>query len=213
MFWNKPKWNKVPGCFERHLQRRDGNILFPLERRSVTEEDIKQARIKDKKDQDIFIDAVNKIIKSTINRSIQQQSSLLQKVQSLLEEGAAIGGNITSAVRALEDTEKEIVQTLSASVPEGGDLLEQAKSLSTMRRIPYVAQILRSDTPILVDERIPTLLSEDQLTISLVGFVSRSFPDFRPSSADINMFIDKAVLQSFDKRTAEQILTSWNEMK
>jgi hypothetical protein len=44
MFWKKTKWSKNPGCFERHLQRRDGNVLFPLERRSVTNKSIEEAR-------------------------------------------------------------------------------------------------------------------------------------------------------------------------
>jgi hypothetical protein len=167
MFWKKPKWSEVPGCFERHLQRRDGNFLFPLERRTVSRGEIAEARRRDKIDQGRFIEAVKKLgavldnSENTNPLSTLQDSSSLQKVQALLEEAASIGGNIQNVIRLLESTEESIIQCLNTSMPEGKDLLEKAKSYSITARIPFIAQLKRKDTPILESEEIPTLLSED----------------------------------------------------
>jgi len=219
MFSNRPKWSKVPGCFERHLQRRDGNVLFPLERRIVSREEVEQAQRRDKLDQERFIEAVRNL-KIELNNSedrnplfTSHNSSFLQRVQALLEEAASIGGNIENAIHILETTEEKMIQCLNASMPEGKELLEKAKSLSTMHRIPYLAQMKRRDTPILENEQVPTLLSEDFATISIIGYVSRRFPDFKPSDSDVRMFVEKAVRHGFDEGTAQRILDAWNEMQ
>jgi len=219
MFSNRPKWSNVPGCFERHLQRRDGNVLFPLERRIVSREEVEQAQRRDKLDQERFIEAVRNLkieLDNSEDRNplfTSHDSSFLQRVQALLEEAASIGGNIENAIHILETTEEKMIQCLNASMPEGKELLEKAKSLSTMHRIPYLAQMKRRDTPILENEQVPTLLSEDFATISIIGYVSRRFPDFKPSDSDVRMLVEKAVRHGFDEGTAQRILDAWNEMQ
>ena len=100
MFWKRQKWSEVPGCFERHLQRRVDNILFPLARQRVSEEEVAQARKRDEIEQETFIEAVNNLgieletPKDTKGLSTVGDSSSLQKVQALLEQAASIGGNI-----------------------------------------------------------------------------------------------------------------------
>jgi hypothetical protein len=47
-------WSEKPGCFERHLQRRDGNLLFPPERRIVTYKEIEEAKEKDRAERQVF---------------------------------------------------------------------------------------------------------------------------------------------------------------
>jgi hypothetical protein len=98
-------------------------------------------------------------------------------------------------------------------MPEGKDLLEEAKSLSMTARIPYIAQLKRKDTPILPGEEVPTLLSEDLATISVMGFVSRSFPDFKPCEEDIRKHLDAAVRQGFSREQAQRLINAWDEMK
>jgi hypothetical protein len=115
MLWKKQKWSKIPGCFERHLQRRDGNALFPPERRKVSMEEITQARKKDEIDQERFIETIRKLgnelenSEDTSPLSIVPDSSSLEKIQALLEEAASIGGNIQNAIHRLETTEENII--------------------------------------------------------------------------------------------------------
>jgi hypothetical protein len=216
MVWKKTKWSNNPGCFERHLQRRDGNVLFPLEKRSVTNKAIEEARERDRLEQENYqkkISALASQLQNSKQMTVDQVSPLLQNIQSLIEDAASIGGEALNKIPNLETIEDSLIQQLNSAMPEGKEILEQAKSLSAMERIPYLAQMKRKDTPILETEEVPTLLSEDFATISAVGYISRNFPSFKPSEADIRKHLDEAVRQGFDKGTAQNILKAWNEMK
>jgi hypothetical protein len=214
MFWNKPNWSKCPGCYERHLQRRCENILFPPERRKVSKDDIIQARKKDEIDQHRFIKEVQLAGAELENLEYDNRSYAIQRIQALLEEAAAIGGEtIQNAVQLLEQLEEETIQYLNKAMPEGKELLEKSKSLSFMARIPFIAQCKRQDTPILPNEEIPTLLCESFETIATLGFISRSFPDFKPSGSDIINYLETAVKQGFSKDEAQNLISAWNEMK
>jgi hypothetical protein len=170
-------WSEYPGCFERHLQRRYKNVLFPPERRCISKKDIEDAR---------------------------------QKVQSVLKQGASIGGNIQDAILLLEDTEKQMIEYMEKLIPDGKELLERAISLSRVQKNPYMAQTKREDPPILREEELSTLLSEDLATISVMGLWSRSFPDFKPSELDARKHLDAAIGQGFSKERAREIMDAWN---
>jgi hypothetical protein len=212
----KSIWSDNPGCFERHLQRREGNILFPPERRIISKKEIKDAQQKDRIEQEQFAKKINSFIErtKTIDENIppNQASSILQEVQNLIEEAAEIGGAIESYIQVLENTENNIIESLNRAVPDGADLLKQAQSLSMLKRSPYIAQISRKDSPIHKDEEIPTLLSEDLETIALEGYKSRAFaPDYRPNEAEIRKYLKDAVNRGFSKEAADKIISAWNE--
>jgi hypothetical protein len=216
MFWKKPKSSKTPGCFERHLQRREGNALFPVERRSVSNQEIEEARERDRIEQERFykkVDELAKQFRGLEKMPIEQVPTLLQDIQSVIDEAASIGGEVLCRVPDLEKIEGDLIQQLNSAMPEGKEMLAGARSLSAIERIPYLAQRKRRDTPILEGEEVSTLLSEDFATISLIGYVSRSFPDFKPSKADIEIHLDEAVRQGFSNEQAQQILKAWNENK
>ncbi|MDI6741958.1 MAG: hypothetical protein QMD11_04375 [Smithella sp.] len=210
-------WNEYPGCFERHLQRRYKNVLFPPERRHISKKDIEEARGKDKIDEDIFIKAVKnlgaegELSEEKIPLSTVKDSTALQKVQAMLVQGASIGGNIQDAILVLENLEKKLIEYMSKLAPDAKELLEQATSLSIVERNQYMAQSKRKDTPILKEEEVPTLLSEDLATIAGMGLASRSFaPNFRPNEADIKKHLDDAISQGFSKDRAREIIDAWN---
>ena len=214
MFWKKRKWSKCPGCFERHLQRRDGNILFPPERRNVSEEEIAQARKRDELDKDRFIKKMSEFeaeIRDPLYVDMDDLATL-EKIQDFLEEAASIGGDIGDVTKLLEDLEDKTMKSLNEKTPGENQLLEKINSLSVLARTPFLAQHKRKDTPILESEEVPTLLSEDLPTVSVVGFMSRSSPNFKPSTEDIRKCLDKAVRQGFDRKCAQQIINAWNRI-
>ena len=216
MFWKK-KWSKNPGCFERHLQRRDGNVLFPLERRNVSKEEIGQARRMDEKDQDNFlhdtVDFMNELNDSDELNPIQSAFDKLKKVQEFLEKAASIGGDLEKYILMLEKLEVSYTEFLNEAVPDGKDLIDQGQALSSQNRMPFFAHLKRKDSPILQDEQVPTLLSEDLDTIAVVGLLSRSFPNFKPAESDIKKKLDEAIRERFSRDRARDILNAWNSIE
>jgi hypothetical protein len=212
-------WSDKPGCFERHLQRRDGNVLFPRERRIVTQREIEEARRKDTVEQRQLREKVRSfaIRSSTVlmnDQSPTRGASVLKEVQALLGEAASIGGIIDEAIQILEMTEQGLMEALNKAVPEVAEQLELVHSCAVTERSPYLAQLMRKDSRIRKDEEIPTLLTEDSDTISFVGYQSIAFgPHYRPNEADIRSHLEHAVNEGFSKERAARILDAWNEGK
>jgi len=207
-------WCEFPGCYERHLQRRYNNILFPPERRIIAKSVIEEARRKDKLDRQRFLQDIKDFSAQVKNQQVlsaQEAVSVSRKAQSLIEVAASIGGDLKDEIQALETTEENVEQLLNEIMPEGANLGERISSYSSIKRIPFMAQLHRKDTPILTSEEIPTLLSEDLSTMSIIGYISRSFADFKPSEEDIKKHLDNAIGQGFDKHYAQEIINAWNE--
>jgi hypothetical protein len=214
---NGQMWSDRPGCFERHLQRRDANLLFPQERRVVTHKEIEEARERDRIEQQRFGEKVKAFAEGIVNMReqnipMERATSVLKEVQELLEEAASIGGDIAYPVEILKNTEEALLQSMGQTTPAGADLLKRGQSLSILKRLPYFAQFTRKDSPIPAEEEIPALLSEDLDAISFHGFVSRAFaPGYRPNEADIRSHLEKAISRGFSKERAARIINAWNE--
>jgi hypothetical protein len=214
---NGQMWSDKSGCFERHLQRRDGNLLFPKERRIVTQREIEEAKQKDIVEQRQLTEKVRSFaLESTTalknDVSIDQAVAVLKEVQALLAEAASIGGDIDNAVQVLERTEAGLMESMNMTMPEGAEQLKLLHSYSVTERLPYFAQFMRKDSPIRKEEEIPTLLTEDSETISFEGYKSNAFgPDYRPNEAAIRTHLEKAVDEGFSKERAAQIADAWNE--
>jgi hypothetical protein len=216
MFWNKskPKWSENPGCFERHLIKRMDNLLFPVERRTVTKQEIATAINKDNIEQELFelhlksfMSDFKNIIGGVV--TIKQASSLLRGIQDIIEEAAKIGGNAFLKITVLESIEDTLINHCNKLMPDGKELLGKAKSLSVFSRQQYLAQSGRKDTPMLEGEKIAALLSEDLNTIASAGEWSHTIPDFRPTDKEIKLHIEEAVKNDFDKSKANEILNAW----
>jgi len=212
---NQIEWRDSPGCFERHLQRRYRNPLFPAEKREISSEELKKARIKDDHDQWEFAKKYG-ILFSEANRlneisPINDLMLCLQDTQNLLESAFSIGGHLEKEIGLLEILENNMIEILNSKLPQGADMLKQAHSLSAMNRIPYLAESKRSDTPILKGDELPSLLSEDIETIRCIGFLSRSFPDFKPDSNDVRVCLNNAIRNGLDTEYAKEVIEAWNK--
>ena len=160
---SKIEWRETPGCFERHLQRRCDNPLFPEERRKISSDELTQARTKDDNDQKefakrcgIFFSEANHLNETS---PADDLTKYLQDAQRLLELASAIGGNLEKEVNLLEALESKLIDLLNSKLPQGADLLKKAHSLSVMDRIPFLAQSQRPGSPILKSEELQSILS------------------------------------------------------
>lgn len=221
MFWNKKstsqiEWRETPGCFERHLQRRYKNPLFPQERREISSDELKTARDKDDHDQKEFFKIYGMLV-SEANRLNEASPGsdlikCLQDTQSLSEFASAIGGDLETETGVLEILENKLTGFLNSKLPrqEGADLLKKAHSLSAMEQIPYLAQSKRPGTPILTTEELPSILSEDMETIRTIGFFSRSFPNFKPNGDDVKKCLDEAMRNGLNSEYVREVMNAWN---
>ena len=107
------RWRQAPGCFERQLQRMEGNPLFPEDRRHPTDEDILQAREKD--------DADLKQLDSDVQK-------LFDDFKSLNEGGKVQGSRLT-------DYLQHRVEPLMARAAEIGDLPSAQRCIPALKNL------------------------------------------------------------------------------
>jgi hypothetical protein len=106
------------------------------------------------------------------------------------------------------------MKLLSEVMPSVVDGLQTIHSLCFAKRRPFMAQLVRKDSPIHKEEEAPTLLSEDLATISFQSYIIAGLdPDFRPNESDIKGHLEHAVSEGFSTKRAESILAAWNEGK
>ncbi len=225
MFWNKKQparqqnkieWRKSPGCFERHLQRRYTNPLFSADRRTISSEELDEARKKDEGNLKEFIKQYTLWLSGTnnlkLNSSIDDLKHCLQDTRYLAELASAVGCDLENEISVLEAMEQKLTSFMNAQMPQGAELLEKEHSLSVTQRIPYFAQAGMKDTPISKNEELASLLSEDTETIKIVGLMSRSFsPNYRPNSEDVQKLLDEAVKNGLDNEYAKEVTSAFNE--
>jgi chemotaxis regulatin CheY-phosphate phosphatase CheZ len=207
-------WNDNPGCHERQLQRRDGSPFFPVNRRVVTIQEILDAQEKDSALLQRFKEKFEKIFhnedipESEKNNSLAYASSMLQETQNLLEEAAGIGGNLNRELNMLQALEDKLIKFMNDAAPNAAEILEKARSVSSLARMPFLAQSKNKTIP--ENEIVPSLLAENLDSIAAMGVVSRALgKDFTPSDADIRVALDNAVEYGFSKQRAGKILAAW----
>lgn len=229
---NGKMWSNCPGCFERHLQRRDGNILFPPERRIILREEIEEAVEKDRIEAQLFkikhrafVDSKLVVFSSKKNMKPTEASELLLEVMALAEECATYGESVHEEREHLEGTEEILIKSMSEVMPEGAEKLRLFRSYSYVKREDYSAQYDRKVTPILKEELMATLLSEDLEYITRAGITcknykldnilpddeSRKSPDKLPNTNDIKIFLESAVNGGFSKSRANKIMVAWDD--
>jgi len=212
---NQIEWRESPGCFERHLQRRYNNPLFSADRRIISRKELNEARKKDDENLKEFIKQytlwLSNVKNLRENSSINDLKTCLQDIQYLAELAASIGCDLKKEISVLEAMEQNLMSFMNAQLPQGAELLEKAHSLSATKRIPYFAQTGMKNTPILENEELASLLSEDTATIKFAGHISRSFsPNYRPNSEDVQELLDEAIKNGLNVEHARKVINAFN---
>src|ERR1700741_5454027 len=122
-FWKLGKRSEstsvgVPGCFERHLQRRRQNPLFPADRQDVSHSDIQHAQQRDKEER------------------VALRSRILEVLRPLMEGPDLVDGG--TAVDLLQEVHKliELVHQSDQGLErEGAALMQGYQSLSESIRL------------------------------------------------------------------------------
>lgn len=171
-------WSDNPGCFERHLQRKCGNPLFPPDKRNVTQREVDLARQKDEQDAAVLQEELREHMTSMISLPDEIDSPGCNKVRRsidrLLCRAAEIGGAAGHEIsNTLLEARKCLIQSWREGLTNREDAqkvlqkAEDAFNTFGMRLLEntFVAQMSREDTPITREDIIPALLSESPDTI------------------------------------------------
>src|SRR6267143_3024308 len=167
------RWSEVPGCFERHLQRKEGNLLFPDSERQPTQEEIREACAKDKAD----LERLQKDIAAFFQKAERFRDQptvkagalidfLQYEVSPLMTRATEIGGPALREYGALEHILDSVFKNVGDSSPGGKSESEGLKEALQQTLDPLLAQVWRSDTPIKGEEITSTLLCESVDTIT-----------------------------------------------
>lgn len=181
-------WSGNPGCFEIHLKRKVNNPFFPKSARTVTQEQIEEAKAQDGADaaalREKFAELVDGIGQLSAASTFQDILDLREGIDALLEEAASIGGEVGAIRDQLLPLRESVVDTIRQAIVESedpGDMLETLDALeanyhaaAAIFHSPFIAQVWRLP----MEDLVPALLSEPpeviRMAMSMIGEESRT---------------------------------------
>lgn len=165
-------WSEKPGCFENNLKIKFNNPIFPLNKRTITQNDITKAIEKDEKDTSHIKKELDLIIKESAFLedqilTMEQFNKLRIKIEKLINEVYGAGGINLDILPFLFDARALLVKSICGVYAESPAVLEALKVAqdsynkeSEKFHNVFVQQYLRSDTPVKPDDVVEILLSE-----------------------------------------------------
>jgi hypothetical protein len=160
-----------PGAFERHLIRRNNNVLFGDRQTEITSDSLQEVQ---KKDHEIiqqfmldFRDTMAKVAAFKPN----EESEVILEVKDTLDKLYATSATVGDDQTRMKESIKKLLGVIMGSVRQGaGDdahALQELDQEDGAREANFeflesklVADILDPDSPIDNDDLLPTLLSE-----------------------------------------------------
>lgn len=180
-------WSQNPGCFERHLQRKYRNALFPSDSRVVTQDQIDRARARDSVDAEDVRHRFTSLLRGLAEGGAASGGEALDRREALgdlLSRAAEVGDALKDDMPAIFQMYEAVVRDILASLSDSPELARELRTALAFsiekRRLfnnCFVAQLRRRDTPIHPDEVVPSLLSETPETIRLMTEVLSDQPD------------------------------------
>jgi hypothetical protein len=163
-------WSARPGCFERHLQRRHRNPLFPPERRRVSAAELEEARRRDASELESLrrqvSELLDRIARLSADAAPEELRPVQRGIQTLFRRSTEVGGKAIGLAWEL----RNLHQTLADLWPQAADRAVAAAAPESLEPDhSFLSQALRADSPIRPDELVPSLLSEDVGTIRSVA--------------------------------------------
>lgn len=171
-------WSSNPGAHEAHLIRRHNNSYFPESRRKVSRKDLAEAKRMDKED---YISAQQRF--EQLGEEIEALSptttsgdllKLRERLDDLILFSMGVGGPATEIASRADRVRDAVIADLRAAFSDNEEALKNIEKADIYHKdntrkfyIPVVAQMLRENSPILKEETIPTILSEDPSAIAI----------------------------------------------
>lgn len=171
------EFSPQPGSWERHLQRRHQHPELFTDTSPITWETVHAARQKDAEEREKLREDFHRLLQQMSQLARNEKSEVIlelkQRVDSLYERCAGLGGDFAKEKEGLRNLAQLIMQAVRASSdPEDQHAQAELAKESEARTMhfqllesPVIAHLLRPDSPIDERELVPALLCEQEATL------------------------------------------------
>lgn len=195
------KWSLRPAAFERHLQRRHKNPLFPEPRREVSGLDVYQARQTEERVVQDIQQKFSEIARQFADREkwpsdgLGFLDALREQLDTLEDKRMRLGGDAAELTGRLAEFRTHIMSLWRQAVsnsPQKLALLDEADEATNGRReqveaTEWLRNMLLSPAPFPADEALPALLCESDEDLARAVSVMEDAPTLRQPLADFRV--------------------------
>jgi len=161
--------SEEPASFERHLQRRHGNVLFPRDRQSFSAAELVAARQQDTLDIGIAQQRFDSLIVRIKNMpdlvTVKDIRAIHDELDELTKWVLTIGGPSRKLLAILRQVRESLFTALQQHLPPDSGAPPDPEHFYP----PILLQLARRNGPIPPEDLLPTVLSEDLPTIRSIA--------------------------------------------
>jgi hypothetical protein len=176
-------FSQRPGRWERHLQRKRNNPLFPESERTVSANALQEAQRLDHEELVDFITDFQQLIHQAVNLNTNEGSEVILEMKGRLDKTYEQASGLADDQTETKEAIRKLQQVIMAAVRSGAgndaqalaELADEERARAAhfeLLKQPVVADLLAPDSPVSEKELVPTLLNEtrDGLEAALVLF-------------------------------------------
>ncbi len=173
------KFSAQPGAYERHIQTKYHNPLFPEPDQHLFNQEVEQAREKDQQDLRAFFEAFQDTVQEAVELSESVESDILlnlkEKLERLYVQSTSLAGDLSHHQEALQKLLSVCMTGIQKGAEQDPTALKKIQDELTARDVffellqnPFVGILLRGDEIVHESEMIPCILSEQADSIPQV---------------------------------------------
>jgi len=170
------RFSNRPGCWECQLRRKYKNPLFLEDDEEITQAAVDKAHQKDKKERIDFQRDFYALLEEASQLKSQVDSEIIlnlkDRVDRLYEKCAGLGGDFSAEKKGLHKLSELIMQAILSSGIQDAKIVDNLQKEMVAREIhfsllehPIIAHLLHPESPIKEEEIVPTLLTEEEVSL------------------------------------------------
>lgn len=176
---SKFAWSENAGAYETQLARRCNNLYFPPELRSVSEEELAEARTIDDNDYKLVEERFTKLGEELRHLPPQmpygELRPLRERIDDLIYFAMGVGGRAYEIAFKANKMRDALISDMREGFSKDQKSLKALEEADQFHKqnirkfyVPVLAQMFRERSPIGKENTLPTILSENAETIALV---------------------------------------------